>query len=221
MNLQHVTPELLNIVARKAMIPLAVMVVIGGGVLYAADLIAQSNDGLRFEIDAIEWQIDENTDRIANIEAEVSTIRDKSRQYDEITEAGFFGEQERLSATQLLERLAREHDLTKLNFKFEPQTSQIVEGESDAKFELIQTQIAIEAAALTDYDVMGFVAEFAYRLEGQVQVPVFTLKRMATVDDAALTEISRGAMTLVFDSVLEISWNNLRSVSSEQDNTEE
>ena len=221
MNLQHMTPELLNIVAKKAMIPLAVMVVIGGGVLYAADLIAQSNDGLRFEIDAIEWQIDENTDRIANIEAEVSTIRDKSRQYDEITEAGFFGEQERLSATQLLERLAREHDLTKLNFKFEPQTAQIVEGESDAKFELIQTQIAIEAAALTDYDVMGFVAEFAYRLEGQVQVPVFTLKRMATVDDAALTEISRGAMTLVFDSVLEISWNNLRSVSSEQDNTEE
>ena len=221
MNLQHMTPELLNIVAKKAMIPLAVMVVIGGGVLYAADLIAQSNDGLRFEIDAIEWQIDENTDRIANIEAEVSTIRDKSRQYDEITEAGFFGEQERLSATQLLERLAREHDLTKLNFKFEPQTAQIVEGESDAKFELIQTQIAIEAAALTDYDVMGFVAEFAYRLEGQVQVPVFTLKRMATVDDAALTEISRGAMTLVFDSVLEISWNNLRSVSPEQDNTGE
>ena len=217
MNLQHMTPEMLNIVARKAMIPLAVMVVVGGGVLFAADEIALSNDGLRFEIDAIEWQIEENSDRIANIEAEVSTIKEKSRQYDEISEAGFFAEQERLKATQLLEQLAREHGLTKLNFKFEPQTARLVEGESDATFELVQTQIVIEAAALTDYDVLGFAAEFAYRLEGQVQMPVFSLKRMVEIDDTTLTEISRGALTIVFDSLVEINWNNVRTVAPEPD----
>ena len=217
MMLQNLTPEMLNVVAKKAMLPLAILVVIGGGIIYLTDSLTQTNQRLEFQIDSYAWSIEENRDRIANIEEEFSVIKEKSRRYNEIDEIGFIGQQERLAAAELLETLGRKYNLLDLTFTFEPELVQPYVGESGTEFNLVKTLAVVTLGGLADYDLMGFMAEFLQSLGGQVQVNAMVLQKTEDIDDLLLFSLAAGNGSPLFEGSLKITWNNIVRVDPEEE----
>jgi hypothetical protein len=164
---------------------------------------------VQFQIDALQWEISETENRIANISEELNVIRAKGQRYDEILLTGFREPQDRLAASQLVEELAVKHELTLLNYGLEPEAVSEINTPSEVAFVLSQTTIRIEMQGYTDYDLTGFAADFIESLQGQVQVKGFELERKNAINDELMLRIASGASSGAFSGSLLVTWNNV------------
>lgn len=221
MNPQLLTPDVLNLVMRKAMVPLAMLLVIGGAIYYFNGELEADNVQLRFAIEATDWDIAETNERIATIDEELGVIREKGRRYDQILLTGFTRAQDRLAANQLIERLSHEHGIVTLTYGFEPETISLIQGRNDVDFELSQTEISLEITAHTDYAISGFVADFARSLEGQVQISAFTVLRKEEITDEMMRRIAEGAPSGSFFGALRLKWNNVSASHPDDEEADE
>lgn len=221
MNPQYLTPEILRLVARKIMVPLMVLLLLGGGIYYFNDELEQENVRLKFAIDATDWDISETEQRIATIDEELGVIREKGRRYDQILAAGFTQPQDRLVANQLIEQLSRKHQLAALTYAFIPEVVRDLSGESGVDFLLSQTEISIDLTAHTDYDIAGFTADFVRSLEGQVQIPSFSISRNEPVLPESIQRVATGASSGSFTGTLNLIWNNASTVITEEGDAEQ
>ena len=214
MNPQFLTPEILQLIVRKAAIPLALLLLFGGAIHYLNGELELENERLRFAIDATDYDITETNQRIATIDEELGVIREKGRRYDQILLTGFAQPQDRLVANQLIEELSRKHELAALTYSFNPEMLSDLHGESGVDFQLAQTEISIDMKAHTDYDIAGFAADFVRRLEGQVQISSFIVTRNEPVTLEMVQRIAAGASGGGFSGTLRLYWNNVTTVSS-------
>lgn len=221
MNPQYLTPEILRLAARKIMVPLALLLVLGGGIYYAIGELEQENARLQFAIDATDWDITETEQRIATIDEELGVIREKGRRYDEILSTGFTEPQDRLVANQLIDELSRKHQLAALTYAFNPELVRELSGESGVQYLLSQTDISIDLKAHTDYDIAGFTADFVRRLEGQVQIGSLVISRNEPVSVESVQRIASGGSSGGFTGTLRLIWNNARTVSQDEDQDQE
>ena len=215
MNPQYLTPEILRLMARKIMVPLAL--VFGGGIYYAIGELEEKNARLQFAIDARDWDITETDQRIATIDEELGVIREKGRRYDQILLTGFVEPQDRLLANQLVEELSRKHQLAALTYSFNPELVREVNGESGVQYLLSRTEISIDLKAYTDYDVAGFTADFVRSLEGQVQIESMSISRNEPITSESIQRVATDASTGSFTGTLRLSWNNARTVTPDEE----
>lgn len=216
MNPQLLTPDLLRLIARKAAVPLAILLVIGAAIHYLNGELEADNVQLRFAIAAVEWDIDQTNERIATIDEELGVIREKGRRYDQILLTGFTRVQDRLEANRLIEQLSQEHGVVTLAYSFEPESISRVQGRNGVDFQLSQTDISLEITAHSDYAISGFAADFVRRLEGQVQIETFVVTRRDEITDEMIRRIAEGATSGSFFGTLRLNWNNV-SVSHTDD----
>lgn len=209
MNVQLLTPELLRLIARKAMVPLAIMVVLGSAIYYFNDEFDQSNVQRGFVIDAANWEIAEINERIASIDLELGVIREKGRRYDQILQTGFTLPQSRLEANGLLEELSAKYDIESLAYSFEPASLTELTGRNGVEFDLAKTEIAMEIAAHTDFDIAGFVAEFVDRLPGQMQIRSFSIVRKEPITNQLMQRIAARGAAGAFFGIVRLNWNNV------------
>ncbi len=221
MNPQYLTPEILRLVARKIMVPLALLLLFGGGIYYLKGELEDDNARLQFAIDATEWDITETDQRIATIDEELGVIREKGRRYDQILLTGFAEPQDRLMANQLIEELSRTHDLAALTYSFNPEVVRELRGESGVDFLLSQTEISIDLKAHTDYDIAAFTADFVSRLQGQVQINSLAITRNEPVSAESIQRIASGASGGGFSGTLRLNWNNARTVPQDDGSQEQ
>ncbi len=217
MNPQYLTPEILRLMARKIMVPLALVLVFGGGIYYAIGELEEKNARLQFAIDARDWDITETDQRIATIDEELGVIREKGRRYDQILLTGFVEPQDRLLANQLVEELSRKHQLAALTYSFNPELVREVNGESGVQYLLSRTEISIDLKAYTDYDVAGFTADFVRSLEGQVQIESMSISRNEPITSESIQRVATDASTGSFTGTLRLSWNNARTVTPDEE----
>jgi len=215
MNTQFLTPDVLRLIGRKIAVPLAMLVLVGSLIHYFTGELEQDNVQLQLTIDALDWSIGEITQRIATIDQELGVIREKGRRYDQILLTGFAAPQQRLHANQLIEELSRKHQLGAVSYNFNPEIIKEVRGESGVDFVISQTDVSIDMAGYTDYDIFGFVAEFAQRLEGQVQILSLQVTRNSEITEELLRQVAIGSMNRVFSGTLRLRWNNVDTVSPE------
>lgn len=215
MNTQILTPDVLRLIARKMAVPLVLLVLVGGGVHYLTGEMERENVQLQFVIASMDYDISQITERIATIDQELGVIREKGRRYDEILLTGFAAPQQRLRANQLVEELSRKHHLAEVTYNFNPETVHELRGESGVDFLLSQTDVTIDIKGYTDYDITGFVAEFAQRLEGQVQIYSLRVIRNSEITDELVQQIAIGATDSVFSGALRLQWNNVSTVAPE------
>jgi hypothetical protein len=216
-NPQYLTPEILRLMARKIMVPLALVLVFGGGIYYAIGELEEKNARLQFAIDARDWDITETDQRIATIDEELGVIREKGRRYDQILLTGFVEPQDRLLANQLVEELSRKHQLAALTYSFNPELVREVNGESGVQYLLSRTEISIDLKAYTDYDVAGFTADFVRSLEGQVQIESMSISRNEPITSESIQRVATDASTGSFTGTLRLSWNNARTVTPDEE----
>lgn len=208
MNQQFLTPELIKLVARKAMVPLALLVVVGGAIHYATSEFEQDNLQLGFAIGAAEWEISETVERIATIDQELGIIREKGRRYDQILQTGFIEPQNRLFANQLLEELSEKYEIESLTYSFEPARVTEARGLNGIEFDVMRTEISMEISAHADSDIAGFVAEFVYRLQGQVQILALDVARKEPITNELMQRIAARGAAGAFAGTLSLIWNN-------------
>jgi hypothetical protein len=209
MNLQYMAPTILRAAARRLIVPSIVLVAVGAMVVYATVDIEAENRRKLSEIGSMVWQIDEIDVRIANLARDLNVIRTQGRRYTEIRDSGFIGEQNRLRAAQLLEELGPKYGLSYLRYDFMPQSSEVVEGAERTTFHLVHTDIALDVASLTDTQLLGFVAEFTDRLNGQVQVRLLKIRRGAEISTDLLDQIASGDRPSLFEAKIQLTWNNV------------
>ncbi|MDA0221444.1 MAG: hypothetical protein O3B22_18025 [Proteobacteria bacterium] len=102
-----------------------------------------------------------------------------------------------------------------MTYNFNPETVHELRGESGVDFLLSQTDVTIDIKGYTDYDITGFVAEFAQRLEGQVQIYSLRVIRNSEITDELVQQIAIGATDSVFSGALRLEWNNVSTVAAE------
>jgi hypothetical protein len=214
-NLHDLTPALLRTVAHRLIIPAVVLLIVGGIIVYATVRIAADNRRLLADIGPMLWQVDKIDARITGLAKDLNVIRTQGRHYDEIRESGFVGEQSRLRAAQLLEELGPKYGLTTLRYDFMPQVTELATGEEGTEFRLIRTDISLDIEAMTDTQLLGFVAEFSERLSGQVQVRFLEVERALDVTSEVLEQIAAGERPALFQAQVRLTWNNVTVVVDE------
>ena len=204
MNLRYLAPPILNLIARRLIVPTIVLVGFGAVIIHLTEEIEAENQHKLIEIGSMVWKIDEIDSRIADLAKELNVIRTQGQRYAEVQESGFVGEQSRLRAAQLLEELGPKYGLSLLHYDFMPQVTGEIQGEEGTTFHLVRTEVTLNVKSLTDTQLLGFIAEFTDRLDGQVQVRVLNVLRGAEVSEDLLEQIAAGNRPALFEADIQL-----------------
>lgn len=221
MNLNYLTPQVLKAVARRLIIPMIVLIVVGGAVVHYSSEIEAENQQRLIEIGSLEWELEQFDERIAELEDEIAVVQAQGARYETIVANGFLTEQSRLRAAQLLEELGPKYGLVFLGYDFRPEAVEEIRGDDGTDLRLTRTEIGLEIRSLTDTQILGFIAEFVSRLDGQVQVDAMNVRRISDISDALLDQIVAGQRVAVFEGTLSISWNNVVVLADSDDNDDD
>ncbi len=217
MNLNYLTPQVLKAIARRLIIPMIVLIVVGGAVVHYSSEIEAQNQQKLIEIGSLEWEIEELDERIGELKDEIAVVQAQGERYETIVANGFLTEQSRLRAAQLLEELGPKYGLVFLGYDFRPEMVEEIQGEDGTDLLLTRTEIGLEIRSLTDTQILGFIAEFISRLDGQVQVDAMNVRRVSDISDGLLDQIVAGERVAVFEGTLSINWNNAVVVAGNDD----
>ncbi|MEM7120130.1 MAG: hypothetical protein AAF563_02560 [Pseudomonadota bacterium] len=221
MNLNYLTPQVLKAIARRLIIPVIVLIVVGGAVVHYSSEIEAQNQQKLIEIGSLEWEIEELDERIGELKDEIAVVQAQGERYETIVANGFLTEQSRLRAAQLLEELGPKYGLVFLGYDFQPEMVEEIKGEDGTELLLTRTEIGLEVRSLTDTQILGFIAEFISRLDGQVQVDAMNVRRISEISDALLDQIVAGERVAVFEGTLSINWNNAVVVAGNDDDDDD
>ena len=203
--------RLTRAVARRLIVPAILLVVLAGTLIYLTFSIEADNREKLGEMGSMLWQIDKVDARIAGLAKALNIVRSQGQHLAEVQESGFVGDQNRLRAAQLLEELGPKYDLSSLHYDFMPQAVELVESD-DTVFRLARTDVALTIGSLTDTQLLGFVAEFTERLDGQIQIWSFDVRRAQDVSVELLKQIAEGARPTLFEAEIRLTWNNVTVV---------
>ena len=120
-----------------------------------------------------------------------------------------------MRAAQLLEELGPKYGLSLLHYDFMPQVTGEIQGEEGTTFHLVRTEVTLNVKSLTDTQLLGFIAEFTDRLDGQVQVRVLNVLRGAEVSEDLLEQIAAGNRPALFEADIQLTWNNVTVIVDE------
>jgi len=214
-NVHDVTPALVRAVAHRLIVPAMVVLLVGGIIVYATARIEADSRRQLADIGSMLWQVDKIDARIAGLARGLNVIRTQGRHFDEVRDSGFVGQQSRLRAAQLLEELGPKYGLTTLRYDFRPQVTELTTGGEGTEFRLVRTDVTLDIEAMTDTQLLGFVAELTDRLDGQVQVRYLEVERALDVSADVLERIAAGERPALFQAQVRLSWNNVTVVVDE------
>ena len=221
MNLNYLTPQVLKAIARRLIIPMIVLIVVGGAVVHYSSEIEAQNQQKLIEIGSLEWDIEQLNERIGELKDEIAVVQAQGERYEAIVASGFLTQQSRLRAAQLLEELGPKYGLVFLGYDFRPEMVEEIQGDDGTDLLLTRTEIGLEIRSLTDTQILGFIAEFISRLEGQVQVDAMNVRRVSDISDALLDQIVAGERVAVFEGTLSINWNNATVIAGNDDDDDD
>ena len=75
MNLRYLAPPILNLIARRLIVPTIVLVGFGAVIIHLTEEIEAENQHKLIEIGSMVWKIDEIDSRIADLAKELNVIR--------------------------------------------------------------------------------------------------------------------------------------------------
>jgi len=215
MNVSDLTPAMMRAVAGRLIVPGLVLLVVGGILISATAGIENENRRLLAKIGSIVWQIDKIDTHIADLAGDVNVVLSQDRRYKNIQQRGFVGEQSRLRAAQLLEELGPKYQLTALHYDFMPPAIDAITGGEGTRFRLVRTDLSLEIEAMTDTQLLGFVAEFTERLSGLIQIQSLRIERLEDLSPDVVEQIAAGERPALFQADVLLSWNNVTVVVDE------
>ncbi|MBN8531143.1 MAG: hypothetical protein J0L97_04695 [Alphaproteobacteria bacterium] len=119
----------------------------------------------------------------------------------------------RLSASKQLDELKRQYRFSTFNIKIAPLVEEQDPSLRKPSAVVVSSAISLSYKGMTDEYVFSFLNSVLARLPGYVRVDKFTIKRLAPMDDAAVSLASRGGLPELVGGDIELRWFNLKEVA--------
>jgi len=179
--------ELMRLMRRLALPVGALALVLAVLTIVTSELTARlAATGAR--IDELQRDTAATVRDIRRTRAGLAFVRDHRGTYDRAREAGFRAPQDRLAAGNILEQLAVETDLNRMEYTFDAARRAPLGNAGEGAPALVATPLSIEARAAFDRDIFAFVDELRDELPGYLVLRRGRMQRrmqrdFATVED--------------------------------------
>lgn len=142
----------------------------------------------------------EITDRLRRVRDEELEIKSKTRTFQEITERGIIGPEQRLEWVELIGDIRRQRQLLDPEYEFQPQAAL---GTPIGDFQFVGSPMAVRLPLLHEGDLIGFLADLHARAPALVQPRDCSIERQQL-------QASRGGPPINLVATCELQWITIR-----------
>ena len=129
--------------------------------------------------------------------------------FSNVQRFGFFDDQDRVKARQLIEAMQEESRLLSAVYSLGPAESLNEPRATDAGYDLLNTNIGFTIEAVEDIDVYKFIYLLNYGFPGQISIKSLSMSRDEEITQPLLRQIGTGQPTPLIRAELEVFWKSM------------
>lgn len=146
---------------------------------------------------------------VMNLKDEYIRLQGDIKQYKELEARGFFGDQNRVLAQDMFDRMQNIAGLLKARYAISPGTMIDDPIAKEANYSIISSPIVVSIEALDDMDVYSFLKLLQMRFPGSIEITKFDLKRNIELSQPILRQIGTGTPIVLVNSTLSFNWRTM------------
>lgn len=191
---------------RRIMVPgIGLILVLGMMIPLGLYLDGRDTD-LSQERERITGEVASLRRQIRELRGDSSFVADNLPHYGTLLERGLLRKQNRLEASDRLERLALDLRINQLRYEFQAEERYQVSTTAAARLEVVSTPIAVQIDALLDREVFAFLNRVRDSLGGAVILRSLTLSRAALDPAAAAAALRRQERPSLVRASVTLDW---------------
>lgn len=151
-----------------------------------------------------------------NISARKARDDAERREFETLERVGFLGQQNRLEAARLLEKLRIQHRISGLEYQIEPvQMLSILRQPENEGVIMSVSKISLSMRGFLDGDLRDFTMAVKRGLPGHITLTAMEMTKLTPLDNELLVEISRGGGTELVGGTAEMQWQVARPAKND------
>lgn len=171
-------------------------------------LIPESDDSDN-RLTRIERDVRSARGDLNRMQVEFEILERQQDRFDALKDAGYFSNQVRSEARELLSQIRGESDVVSARVSVEPGVTSDSFGVSKVKYKILTSMIKVQIEAFDDSDVYRYVDLLQRRFPGDVTVDALSVKRSRDVNSVVLRAIASGRGASLVSASLSASWSTL------------
>ncbi len=133
------------------------------------------------------------------------------RKFEELEKVGFLGQQNRLQAARLLEKLRIQYRVSGLEYQIEPvQTLSVLRQPENSGVMMSVSKISLSMRGFLDGDLRDFAMAVKRSFPGHITLTAMEMTKLTQLDNELLVKISRGGGTELVGGTVEMQWQVAR-----------
>ncbi|MEZ5823382.1 MAG: hypothetical protein R3C97_01120 [Geminicoccaceae bacterium] len=146
---------------------------------------------------------------IAKVDIALGDLQEKGEDFTRLLDEGWLATQDRLAAARIIERLATEHSLARLDYQFQPERRFTITDPKLRGVTIIETQIHLSFNAMLDLDLSLLFARLQDELDGSVDIKDVAITRRKPLELADLLALEAGEPVALLDGTAALVWRTL------------
>jgi len=146
---------------------------------------------------------------IGRLQVEFTQINDQRAAFEKLKKKGFFSDQDRSLASQLLQSLQRSSNVISAVADVKPGTLIDDEEAKKANHKLLASPMTIDITALDDQDVYRYFYLMRENFPGYITLNTIDIRRAQTLNGTLLRSVAAGENPVLVNAKFELLWQTM------------
>ena len=177
--------------------------------LYIYKITGPNLEKEKRKLNGVNSEISRMTNDIDDLSKGLAQFQKQKEAFYNVQNFGFFDDQNRVNATQLIKAMQKESRLLSAVYSISPARIVADKRASDSEHDLLSTDIKFSIEAIEDADVYKFIYLLNYGFPGQININSLSISREEKITQPLLRQIGIGQPSPIIKADLEVSWQSM------------
>ncbi|NCO02965.1 MAG: hypothetical protein GW903_02100 [Alphaproteobacteria bacterium] len=183
---------------------------VGCGYYYSYIYLAPAKLAAQREAGAEQGAISSMRQEMVDLQAGYDKFVDIKDEFDQIQSLGFFDDQNRLEAQNLIRIIQEQSRVISAKYSIKPLNEEQNEAAKVAGKILVATNADFIIQAVEDADIYNFVFMLTEGFPGHIDIQEFNIKKLKDVTQPLLRQIGSGDAVPLVEATMKLTWRTLK-----------